>query len=101
MVNVSKNNTPDLRRIYDDNIARDILRSCGLEYSHTATDSRYISKRIGYGICEIYSGQYGNGLIVRRAERRPNKNHLHSVVEYWLEVNSDGKERLDGGCVRQ
>lgn len=100
MLSVSKNKLPDLRRVYDDDTAREMLKACGLQYDHTATDSRYVSKRIGYGICEPYSGQYGNGVIVRRAEMRPDKCRLHSIIEYWLEVSKDGEERFNSGYIR-
>ena len=75
---------PDLRHIYDDAKAHEILKSCGLKYHHSATESRYISKRIGYGICELYSGHYGVGVIVHRADNR-NINTTHGIMEYWLE----------------
>lgn len=96
-------NVPDLRRVYDAGEARKILREHGLTFSHAAGDSRYISKRIGYGICEPYDGRYGKGLIVRRAETRIDKNPVHSIVEYWLEerVNGKAEQGLDSGCVRR
>lgn len=75
---------PDLRREYDDAKAKKILESCGLKYSHSAAECRYISKRIGYGICELYSGRYGTGVIVHRANNKEN-NATHGIVEYWLE----------------
>ena len=71
---------PDLRRVYDDAKAHEILESCGLKYHHSATSYRYISKRLGYGICELYSGHYGTGVIVHRAGYA-----THGIVEYWLE----------------
>lgn len=76
---------PDLRREYNDAKAKEILESCGLKYSHSAADSRYISKRIGYGICELYSGHYGTGVIVHRANNNKEINATHGIVEYWLE----------------
>ena len=75
---------PDLRRVYNDEEAHDILRSCGLKYDHTANDCRYISKKIGYGICELYSGHYGQGIIVHRANNRII-GHTHGIIEYWIE----------------
>lgn len=75
---------PDLRGVYDDAKAHEILESCGLKYHHTANDYRYISKRLGYGICELYSGHYGVGIIVHRANNR-KIGATHGLVEYWLE----------------
>lgn len=75
---------PDLRCVYDDAKAHEILTSCGLKYHHSATESRYISKRIGYGICELYVGHYGVGVIVHRADNR-KINATHGIAEYWLE----------------
>ena len=75
---------PYLRREYNDAKAKEILESCGLKYSHSAAESRYISKRIGYGICELYSGHYGTGIIVHRASNK-EINDTHGIVEYWLE----------------
>lgn len=74
----------DLRRVYDDAKAHEILESCGLKYHHSARESRYISKRIGYGICELYSGHYGTGVIVHRADNS-KINATHGIMEYWLE----------------
>ena len=74
----------DLRRVYDDDKAHEILESCGLKYHHSANTSRYISKRLGYGICEMYSGHYGTGVIVHRANNS-KINATHGIVEYWLE----------------
>lgn len=74
---------PDLRRVNDDEEARRILESCGLRYHHSAADTVYISKRVGYGICEIYNGHFGKGIIVHRAESRSYSTH--SYREYWLE----------------
>lgn len=75
---------PDLRRVYDESEAKKILESCGLKYSHSAAESRYISKRIGYGICELYSGRHGTGVIVHRANNK-EINATHGIMEYWLE----------------
>lgn len=75
---------PDLRHVYDDAKAREILESCGLKYHHSATESRYISKRMGYGICELYSGHYGVGIIVHRPDNR-KISATHGIMEYWLE----------------
>lgn len=97
----SSNPLPDLRRVYDESKAREILKSCGLTFHHTATDSRYISKRLGYGICELYEGHYGRGILVHRAETR--KLGTHSIVEYWLEEGEEvGKEGqgTNSGCIR-
>ena len=74
----------DLRRVYDDDKAHEILESCGLKYHHSANTSLYISKRLGYGICEMYSGHYGTGVIVHRANNS-KINATHGIVEYWLE----------------
>ena len=74
----------DLKRVYDDAKAHEMLESCGLKYHHSATESRYISKRLGYGICELYSGHYGTGVIVHRANNS-KINATHGIVEYWLE----------------
>ena len=74
----------NLKRVYDDAKAHEILESCGLKYHHSAVESRYISKRIGYGICELYSGHYGVGVIVHRADNS-KINATHGIMEYWLE----------------
>ena len=70
----------DLRRVYDDAKAHEILESCGLKYHHSANTSRYISKRLGYGICEMYSGHYGTGVIVHRANNS-KINATHGIIE--------------------
>lgn len=75
---------PDLRHVYDDAEAHEILESCGFKYHHTANVYRYVSKRLGYGICELYSGHYGSGVIVYRANNR-KINATHGIAEYWLE----------------
>lgn len=75
---------PELRRVYDDAKAHEILESCGLKYHHSARSSNYISKRLGYGISELYSGHYGTGVIVHRADNS-KINATHSIIEYWLE----------------
>lgn len=75
---------PDLRRVYDDAKAHEILRSCGLTFHHSAYAYRYISKRMGYGVCELYSGRYGTGIAVYRADNS-KINATHGIVEYWLE----------------
>ena len=74
----------DLRRVYDEAKAHEILESCGLKYHHSANSYRYISKRLGYGICEMYSGHYGTGVIVHRANNS-KINATHGIIEYWLE----------------
>ena len=74
----------NLKRIYDDDKAHEILESCGLKYHHSANSYRYISKRLGYGICELYSGHYGTGVIVHR-ENNSKINATHGSIEYWLE----------------
>ena len=74
----------DLRRMYDDTKAHEILESCGLKYHHSAKVCRYVSKRSGYGICELYSGHYGTGVAVYRADNS-SINATHGIVEYWLE----------------
>ena len=74
----------ELRRVYDDAKAHEMLESCGLKYHHSAKACRYISKRLGYGICELYSGHYGTGVAVYRADNS-SINATHGIVEYWLE----------------
>ena len=75
---------PELKRVYDDAKAHEILESCGLKYHHSARSSNYISKRLGYGTCELYSGHYGTGVIVHRADNS-KINATHSIIESWLE----------------
>ena len=75
---------PDLRCVYDDAKAHEILESRGLKYHHSAKSYRYISKRLGYGICELYSGHYGTGVLVHRADNS-KINATHGILEYWLE----------------
>ena len=75
---------PDLQHVYDDAEAHEILQSCGLTYHHSANACRYISKRKGYGVCELYSGHYGTGIAVYRADNS-KINATHGIVEYWLE----------------
>ena len=70
----------DLRRVYDDAKAHEILESCGLKYHHSAKSYRYISKRLGYGICELYSGRYGTGVLIHRADNS-KIGATHGIME--------------------
>ena len=75
---------PDLKRVYDDAKAHEMLESCGLKYHHSAKACFYFFIRLEYGISELDSGHYGTGVIVYRADNS-KINATHGIVEYWLE----------------